>query len=65
MKKKLLNFLWGLIIVGLNAYAPNRTTAGALTGSEDGLPLRGVSVVVKGTKMGTQTKAAGTYSIKV
>jgi len=65
MKKNLLNFLWVLIIIGSNAYAQNRTVTGTVTGSDDGLPLPGVSVVVKGTKTGTQTKADGTYTIKV
>jgi TonB-linked SusC/RagA family outer membrane protein len=65
MKKILLNFLWVLIIIGSNAYAQTRTVTGMVTGSDDGLPLPGVSVVVKGTKTGTQTKADGSYSIKV
>jgi TonB-linked SusC/RagA family outer membrane protein len=65
MKKILLNFLWVLIIVGSNAYAQTRTVTGTVTGKDDGLPLPGVSVVVKGTKVGTQTNVNGAYSIKV
>lgn len=65
MKKILLNFLWVLIIIGSNAYAQTRTVTGTVTGKDDGLPLPGVSVVVKGTKTGTQTGPDGSYGIKV
>ncbi|WDF55268.1 SusC/RagA family TonB-linked outer membrane protein [Mucilaginibacter sp. KACC 22063] len=65
MKKILLNFLWVLILLGTQAYAQIRTVTGTVTGKDDGLPLPGVSVVVKGTKTGVQTSADGTYSIKV
>jgi TonB-linked SusC/RagA family outer membrane protein len=64
MKKILLNFLWVLIIIGSNAYAQTRTVTGTVTGKDDGLPLPGVSVVVKGTKSGTQTGPDGSFSIK-
>ncbi|MCJ8211999.1 TonB-dependent receptor [Mucilaginibacter sp. RS28] len=65
MKKVLRNFLWVLIMLGSTAYAQTRTVTGVVTGKEDGLPLPGVSVVVKGTKIGTQTGGDGSYSIKV
>ncbi|MCJ8211802.1 TonB-dependent receptor [Mucilaginibacter sp. RS28] len=65
MKKILLNFLWVLIMLGSHAYAQNRTVTGTVTGKEDGLPLPGVSVVVKGTKIGTQTGANGKFSLNV
>ncbi len=65
MKKILLNFLWVLIIIGSNAYAQTRTVTGTVTGKDDGLPLPGVSVVVKGTKTGTQTGPDGSYNIRV
>src|ERR1700761_9751645 len=65
MKKILLNFLWVLIIIGSNAYAQTRTVTGTVTGKDDGMPLPGVSVVVKGTSSGTQTDVQGKYSLNV
>lgn len=65
MKKFLLSFLWVLIMVGSHAYAQTRTVTGTVIGKDDGLPLPGVSVIVRGTKVGTQTGSDGTYSIKV
>ena len=38
---------------------------GKVTSAEDGTPLPGVSIVAKGTTKGTQTDAAGTYSLEL
>jgi TonB-dependent SusC/RagA subfamily outer membrane receptor len=38
---------------------------GTITSSDGGAPLEGVSVVVKGTKVGTSTNAAGKFAIDV
>jgi TonB-linked SusC/RagA family outer membrane protein len=65
MKKILLSFLWVLTMIGSEAYAQNHTITGTVIGKDDGLPLPGVSVIVKGTKIGTQTNADGKYSISV
>ncbi|QQL49141.1 SusC/RagA family TonB-linked outer membrane protein [Mucilaginibacter ginkgonis] len=65
MKKTLLSVLWVLLLIGQVAFAQTRTVTGTVTGKDDGLPLPGVSVIVKGTKTGTQTKVDGTFSIKV
>ena len=40
-----------------------RTVQGRVTSVEDGSPLPGVSVVVKGTAVGTQTDGSGSYSL--
>lgn len=45
--------------------AQNRTITGTVTGKDDGLPLPGVTVVVKGTKNGTLTGANGQYALSV
>lgn len=45
--------------------AQDRIVTGTVKGKDDGLPLPGVSVRVKGTAIGTQTGANGQYSIKV
>ncbi len=46
-------------------FAQNRTVTGKVTSSEDGSPLPGVNVTVKGTSNGTSTGAEGTYSLSV
>jgi len=45
--------------------AQTRTISGKVTDTKDGSPLAGVSVVVKGSKSGTQTAADGTFKISV
>ena len=54
-----------LMLVASAALAQDRTVTGTVTAKEDGLPLPGVSVKVKGTTTGTQTSADGKFSIKV
>lgn len=41
-----------------------KTITGTVTGADDGFPLPGVNVIVKGTQRGTQTDFDGNYSIK-
>lgn len=53
------------MLVASAALAQDRTVTGTVTAKEDGLPLPGVSVKVKGTSTGTQTGADGKFSIKV
>ncbi len=65
MKKILLSLFWVLLIIGSSAYAQNRTVSGTVTGSDDGLPLVGVSVRIKGTNSGTQTDLNGKFTISV
>ncbi len=45
-------------------FGPGKFVSGVIT-DEDGLPIPGVSVVVKGTTIGTQTDFDGRYVIKV
>jgi TonB-linked SusC/RagA family outer membrane protein len=46
-------------------FAQNRTVTGTVTAKEDGLPIPGVTVKVKGTSAGTKTNSNGEYSISV
>jgi TonB-linked SusC/RagA family outer membrane protein len=46
-------------------FAQNRTVTGTVTSKDDGLPMPGVTVKVKGTTIGTQTNTAGKYSLSV
>ena len=61
-------FRWALVLFGVlfaqSSFAQEKKT---LTGvvSESGLPLPGVSVIIKGTQEGTQTDLDGNYSLQV
>ncbi|WP_143307652.1 SusC/RagA family TonB-linked outer membrane protein [Chitinophaga vietnamensis] len=69
MKKK-LTFLMrsglmgtGLLLLSLLIFAQSRKITGKVIDARDNSPLPGVSVQIKGTNTGTQTKPDGTYSI--
>ena len=64
--KKVLLALSFLMVFGLGSIlAQAQTVTGTVTGSEDGMPIPGVSVFVKGTTVGTVTQVDGTYSLNV
>jgi TonB-linked SusC/RagA family outer membrane protein len=47
------------------SFSQEKTVTGTVTTAEDGLPLPGASVIVKGTSRGQQTDFDGKYSISV
>jgi TonB-linked SusC/RagA family outer membrane protein len=55
----LLSFLWG------QAMAQERTVTGTVTSEEDGTPIPGVNVIIKGSSTGTVTDIDGKYTINV
>jgi len=64
MTKNLLLILCILLLTGNQLFAQNLTVTGKVTGKDDGLPLPGVSVSVKGSPtIGTQTDVNGKYSL--
>lgn len=63
--KKLLQSLFILLCIASSAMAQDRTITGTVTDKEDGRPLPGVTVRIKGAKGGTQTGGNGSYSLKV
>jgi TonB-linked SusC/RagA family outer membrane protein len=65
MTKTLQKFLWILLFVGTHAYAQNQTITGRITGKDDGLPIAGATISVKGTRTRTQTSADGQFSLSV
>ena len=67
MKKKLLKYCLLFIVVLTigKAFAQDRTITGIVTAKEDGLPIPGVSVKLKGTARGVVTDAQGKYSISI
>lgn len=63
MKQKLLLFFL-LISLMAQVFAQQVTITGRITSEEDGTPLPGVSVRIKGTNTGIATDPEGRYSIK-
>jgi len=64
MKKVLLILM--ALSVGINClFAQTKQITGKVTSADDGLPIPGVSVSVKGTTTGTITNVEGTYSLTV
>ncbi|MEO8577224.1 MAG: SusC/RagA family TonB-linked outer membrane protein [Gemmatimonadales bacterium] len=64
MRKQFVMVLMGLTLFAAEALAQQKTVTGKVT-TEQGNPMPGVSVVIKGTTQGTQTRADGTYTIAV
>ena len=63
-KKLLMSFVFLLCLI-FRISAQDRTISGKVTSSEDGSPLPGVSVSVKGSTRGATTNSDGTYKISV
>ncbi len=63
--KKLLLVSLCFLFCSLQIFAQNRTIKGTVTAKEDGGPIPGVGVKVKGTTLGVVTGADGKYSISV
>ena len=61
--KKILLIVLALCFGLTSVFAQVKSIRGKVTSSDDGLPIPGVSVVVKGTTAGTVTNADGDYSI--
>jgi TonB-linked SusC/RagA family outer membrane protein len=54
----------GLLLFSFPVLAQERMISGVVTGEDEGTPLLGVTVIVKGTTTGTQTDKEGRFSIK-
>lgn len=63
MKKFIL--ISSFVIAASLAWAQDRVITGKVTSADDGLPLPGVNVILKGTTNGTSTDVDGKYSINV
>lgn len=64
MKKCLLTIVVGMLLL-VPAYAQERSISGKVTSAEDGAPAPGVSIVVKGTTIGTTSDTDGNFAINV
>ncbi len=65
MKKVLFGLSLMLMFGFLNLTAQTTNISGTVTDASDGYPIPGVSVVVKGTTVGTITRPDGTYDLAV
>lgn len=65
MRKVLLMSVLLLCSVWGPVWAQDRTISGRVTGADDGGPIPGVTVVLRGTTKGVNTDANGNYSITV
>jgi TonB-linked SusC/RagA family outer membrane protein len=64
--KKVVAFIClnlSLVLISLSGYAQSKLVTGKITGSDNGLPLPGVTVKIKGSTQATGSKPDGTYSI--
>jgi TonB-linked SusC/RagA family outer membrane protein len=65
MKRILRLMTAGIMLFSSVVLAQERTVSGNVTSAEDGQPLPGVSVLVKGTAIGTATDANGSYTLRL
>lgn len=63
MKKLLLVSLCVLVLCVTQVFAQNRTITGTVTAKDDGLPIPGATVKIKGTDIGVATDASGKFSL--
>ncbi|WP_187326683.1 carboxypeptidase-like regulatory domain-containing protein [Phocaeicola barnesiae] len=64
MKKRFLFMLFFLFFLMGIAWSQTGTVKGTVTSGEDGLPVVGASVLVKGTTIGTITDVDGRWSFQ-
>ena len=61
----LICFTAAYVLLPAESRAQDRTVTGVVTSAEDGAPLPGVNVVIKGTTEGTSTDVDGRYTLNV
>jgi TonB-linked SusC/RagA family outer membrane protein len=65
MKRNLLNFVLSLVLITNVAWAQERIVSGKVTSAEDGSPIPGVNVILKGTTSGNTTDVTGSFKLSV
>ena len=63
MTKRVVTVLMGILLFSAQAMAQTKTVTGKVT-AENGEPLAGASVLIKGTRLGTATNELGNYTIR-
>lgn len=64
MKKKLLMLFLGTFLLAIQVMAQQIAVTGKVTSAEDGLPIPGATVKIKGTTIAAQAGSDGMYAIK-
>lgn len=64
MRKSLLLILC-VLLGSISVWAQTKNISGKITGADDGQPIPGAAVMVKGTSIGTVSNADGVYSLQV
>lgn len=65
MSKRLIHLLACLFVCVSTVWAQDLHVSGTVKSSEDGLPIPGATILVKGTSIGTVTDIDGHYSLSV
>jgi TonB-linked SusC/RagA family outer membrane protein len=65
MKRKILLIIGLCLVVFCQVFAQNHTVTGNVTDKQDGAPIPGVTVKIKGTQTGTTTDGNGKYALTV
>ena len=60
----LIGLSLSLLLISMSGYAQNGTVTGKVTDAENGQPLPGVTIKIKGTREATVSDISGNYSIK-
>ena len=63
MKQTILLFL--VIVCSLSGFGQGLQVKGVVTSADDGQPIPGVSIAVKGTTTGITTNVDGAYTLKI
>jgi TonB-linked SusC/RagA family outer membrane protein len=63
--KRILLFMTVMLLLVATAWAQEKMITGRVISSEDGLPMPGVNISVKGTSKGSTTDVNGAYSLNV
>jgi TonB-linked SusC/RagA family outer membrane protein len=64
--KMLYRFIFSsLVLLAIESPIFSQTVKGLVTSSDDGMPLIGVNVLVKGSAIGTITEVDGTYTVQL
>ncbi len=64
MRKSLLLILC-VLLGSVSVWAQTKNITGKITGADDGQPIPGAAVMVKGTSIGTVSNADGVYSLQI
>lgn len=64
MIKKFTIVLAAVFLMGVSAFSQQRSVSGIVKSADDGFPIPGVTVLVKGTLSGASTDLNGAYTLK-